>query len=82
LKSDLLTQSRYAELILDDKNQLILNMVISGTLAKPIATLDTSTLKESFQRKASKLAHQELKDSLQGYLGKFLKNRIDEGDEK
>jgi hypothetical protein len=72
VKQSLLNQSKYADLLMDDNNNLILNMGLGGTVTDPKVSLSSDSMKASFQKKAQALVEKEVKVAAQNYINGLL----------
>ena len=71
-KTKLLSQSQYAGLIFDDKNNLIVPMTLGGTVTDPKVTLGSEEMKATFSKKAQALVEKEVKKAAEEYIKRLL----------
>jgi AsmA protein len=71
-KNQLLSQSQYASVLFDDKNNLVLNLSLSGTVMDPKVGLSTEAMRENFKRKSQALLEKEAKQAAENYIKGLL----------
>lgn len=71
-KVKLRSQSQYADLIMDDKNNLVIGMNLGGTVMDPKVTLALDGMRQSFQKKAQALIEREVKKAAEDYIKNLL----------
>lgn len=71
-KASLMAQSKYANVFFDDKNNLVLNLTLSGTVMDPKVGLSTDSLRENFKKKAQSLLEREAKQAAEDYIKGLL----------
>jgi AsmA protein len=71
-KEKLKSQSKYADLIFDDKNNLVVAMTLGGTVMDPKVTIGSDALRASFTSKAKILIEKEVKDAAETYLKSLM----------
>lgn len=77
LKSKMKSQSPYATLLFDDKNNLALNLTLSGLVNDPKVGVDTAAIRERFMRNAQALVEKEVKKGAEDYVNKLLGGQKD-----
>lgn len=76
-KAQLMKQSQYASLLLDDKKNLDLNMKLGGTVSAPTVKLDTAAIQDRFSKNAKALVEKEVKKAAEDAVNKVLKGQKD-----
>lgn len=71
-KQHLLGQSKYADLIMDEQNNLILNLGLAGTVTAPKVSLSSDSMRASFQKKAQALIEREVKQAADDYIKRLM----------
>ena len=66
------SQSKYADLLLDDKNNLTIAMTLGGTIVEPKVTIGSAAMRESFTNKAKILIEKEVKAAAEVYLNSLM----------
>ncbi|TWW11321.1 hypothetical protein E3A20_05010 [Planctomyces bekefii] len=76
-KSKMLSQSKYASLLFDASNNLILNMNLGGTVMDPSVSLDLSAMNRAFTTNAKALVEKEVKTAADQFVNGILKGKKD-----
>ena len=66
------SQSKYADLLLDDKNNLTIAMTLGGTVLEPKVTIGSTAMRETFTSKAKILIEKEVKAAAEVYLNSLI----------
>lgn len=79
-KARLLSQSEYAKLLFDDKNNLVVPMTLGGTAMSPKVSIVSDTLKENFTKKSNALVEKDVKRAAEEFHRSLLsieRNSVD-----
>lgn len=71
-KARLGSQSQYADLIMDDKNNLVIAMTLGGTVTDPKVGLALDGMRQTFQKKAQALIEKEVKKAAEDYIKNLM----------
>ncbi len=71
-KERLKSQSKYADLLFDDKNNLVVAMTLGGTVMDPKVTIGSDAMRESFTSKAKVLIEKEVKVAAENYIKSLM----------
>lgn len=71
-KTKLRSQSQYADLLFDDKNNLVIGMNLGGTVMDPKVTLALDSMRQTFQKKAQALVEKEVKKAAEDYIKNLM----------
>jgi hypothetical protein len=77
IEQKMLQQSKYATLLLDDKGDLSLPMVLGGTVKAPAVAIDFAPLQARFNAKARETVEKEIRKRAEEELNKLLKGNTD-----
>ncbi len=71
-KTHLRSQSKYADLIMDEKNNLVIGMSLGGTVTDPKVTLALDGMRQTFQKKAQAVIEVEVKKAAEDYIKNLM----------